>query len=265
MCDLDEPFKNLLTQGMVIKDGAKMSKSIGNIVDPDDMIAKYGADTVRLFILFAAPVQRDLDWSDEGIEGSFRFLNRLWRLIFDVFNGIDEIKGVDVEPEKISKIAKELLTKTHKTIKKVTDDLDRFQFNTAIAAIMELLNDTSRFKPAGQDDLPVLREAVETMVRLIYPMAPHVSEELWQELGYEETLVDMEWITWNKELVESAAINIVVQINGKVRSQITMDPDSDEEQMKEAAFSDEKVQSYIAGKEPKKVIVVPKKLVNIVI
>lgn len=265
MCDLDEPFKNLLTQGMVIKDGAKMSKSMGNIVDPDDMIAKYGADTVRLFILFAAPVQRDLDWSDEGIEGSFRFLNRLWRLIFDVFNGIDEIKGVDVEPEKISKIAKELLTKTHKTIKKVTDDLDRFQFNTAIAAIMELLNDTSRFKPVGQDDLPVLREAVETMVRLIYPMAPHVSEELWQELGYEETLVDKGWITWNKELVESAAINIVVQINGKVRSQITMDPDSDEEQMKEAAFSDEKVQSYIAGKEPKKVIVVPKKLVNIVI
>ncbi|MEE8298345.1 MAG: class I tRNA ligase family protein, partial [Thermodesulfobacteriota bacterium] len=130
---------------------------------------------------------------------------------------------------------------------------------------MELLNDTSRFKPAGQDDLPVLREAVETMVRLIYPMAPHVSEELWQELGYEETLVDKGWITWTKGLVESAAINIVVQINGKVKSQITMDPDSDEEQMKEAAFSDEKVQSYIAGKEPKKVIVVPKKLVNIVI
>jgi len=265
MCDLDEPFKNLLTQGMVIKDGAKMSKSIGNIVDPDDMIAKYGADTVRLFILFAAPVNRDLDWSDEGIEGSFRFLNRLWRLIFEVFNSIEVIKGVDVEPEKISKTAKELLTKTHKTIKKVTDDLDRFQFNTAIAAVMELLNDTSRFKSEGQDDLPVLREAVEAMIRLLYPMAPHVSEELWRELGYDETLVDLEWVTWNKELVESAAINVVVQINGKVRSQITMDPDSDQDQMKEAAFSDEKVQSYIAGKEPKKVIVVPKKLVNIVI
>ncbi|MCK5392375.1 MAG: class I tRNA ligase family protein, partial [Deltaproteobacteria bacterium] len=265
MCDLDEPFANLLTQGMVIKDGAKMSKSVGNIVDPDDMIAKYGADTVRLFILFAAPVQRDLDWSDEGIEGSFRFLNRVWRLVFEVFDNIEGVKGVDVEPEKISKPAKELLTKTHKTIKKVTGDLDRFQFNTAIAAIMELLNDTSRFKPEGKDDLPVLREAVETMIRLLYPMAPHVSEELWQELGYEDTLVDLEWITWNKKLVESAAINIVVQINGKVRSQFTMDPDSDQDQMKEAAFADEKIQSYIAGKEPKKVIVVPKKLVNIVI
>ena len=130
---------------------------------------------------------------------------------------------------------------------------------------MELLNDTSRFKPDGQDDLPVLREAVEAMIRLLYPMAPHVSEELWHELGYDNTLVDMQWITWNEELVQSAAINIVIQINGKVRSQITMDPDSDQDQMKEAALLDEKVQSFIAGKEPKKVIVVPKRLVNIVV
>ena len=265
MCNLNEPFSNLLTQGMVIKDGTKMSKSVGNIVDPDDMIAKYGADTVRLFIMFAAPVNRDLDWSDEGVEGSFRFLNRVWRLIFDVFKDIEGVKGVDVDTGKISGSAKELLTKIHKTIKKVTDDLDRFSFNTAIAAVMELLNDTSRFKAESENDLPVLREAVETMVRLLYPMAPHVSEELWHELGYEDTLVDKEWITWNKDLVESAAINIVVQVNGKVRSQLTMDPDASEDMMKEAAFSDEKVQSYIDGKEPKKVIVVPKKLVNIVV
>ena len=265
MCDLDEPFRNLLTQGMVIKDGAKMSKSIGNIVDPDDMIAKYGADTVRLFIMFAAPVNRDLDWSDEGIEGSFRFLNRVWRLVFDVYEKIKDFKGVTTEPGKISKPAKELLTKTHKTIKKVTDDLDRFSFNTTIAAVMELLNDVSRFESNEENDTPVLRESIETIIRLLYPMAPHISEELWHELGYEETLVDKEWITWDKDLVESAAINIVVQINGKVRSQITMDPDSDQDQMKEAAFADEKVQSFIAGKEPKKVIVVPKRLVNIVI
>jgi leucyl-tRNA synthetase len=265
MCDLDEPFKNLLTQGMVIKDGAKMSKSIGNIVDPDDMIAKYGADTVRLFIMFAAPVNRDLDWSDEGIEGSFRFLNRVWRLVFDVYEKIKDYNGVTSEPGKISKQAKELLTKTHKTIKKVTDDLDRFSFNTAIAAVMELLNDVSRFDPDGENDLPALRESIEAMIRLLYPMAPHISEELWHELGYEETLVDKEWIAWDKNLVESAAINIVVQINGKVRSQITMDPDSDQDQMKEAAFADEKVQSFIGGKEPKKVIVVPKRLVNIVV
>lgn len=265
MCDLDEPFKNLLTQGMVIKDGTKMSKSVGNIVDPDDMIAKYGADTVRLFIMFAAPVNRDLDWSDEGVEGSFRFLNRIWRLIFEVFDSIEGIKGVDVDQEKISRSAKELQTKVHKTIKKVTEDLDRFSFNTAIAAVMELLNDTSRFKPAGDEDLPVLREAVEAMIRLLYPMAPHVSEELWHELGYDNSLVDMQWINWNEELVESAAINIVVQVNGKVRAQLTMDADSDKDQMKEAAFADEKVQSFVEGKEPKKVIVVPKKLVNIVV
>ncbi len=265
MCDLDEPFSNLLTQGMVIKDGAKMSKSVGNIVDPDDMIAKYGADTVRLFIMFAAPVNRDLDWSDEGIEGSFRFLNRVWRLIYDVFEDIEGVGGIEVDTDKVSAPAKELLTKTHKTIKKVTDDLDRFSFNTAIAAVMELLNDTSRFNPEGPDDLPVLREAVETMIRLLYPMAPHITEELWHELGYEDTLVDKEWITWNKDLVESAAINIVVQVNGKVRSQLVMDPDASEDQMKEAAFSDEKVQSFMSGKEPRKVIVVPGRLVNIVV
>ncbi|MEM7008620.1 MAG: leucine--tRNA ligase [Thermodesulfobacteriota bacterium] len=265
MCDLDEPFKNLLTQGMVIKDGAKMSKSIGNVVDPDDMIAKYGADTVRLFILFAAPVNRDLDWSDEGVEGSYRFLNRVWRLIYEVFDKIDGVSGTEIEHDNLSQEAKELLTKTNKTIKKVTEDLDRFQFNTAIAAVMELLNDTSKFKPNADVDLVVLRQAIEAMVRLLYPMAPHISQELWQELGYQDSLIDMEWITWDMNLVESAAINIVVQINGKVRSQLTMDPDSTEDQLKEAAFSDEKVQNHLAGKEPRKVIVVPKRLVNIVV
>lgn len=265
MCDLDEPFTNLLTQGMVIKDGVKMSKSLGNIVDPDDMIKIYGADTVRLFILFAAPVQKDLDWNEEGVEGAFRFLNRLWRLIYGALPQIEGLKGKAPEMEKISGSAKELLTKVHKTIKKVTDDLERFQFNTAIAAVMELLNDTSRFKPGGGSDAAVLREAIETMARLLYPMAPHVAEELWENLGYDESLVDKPWIEWNKELVSSASITVVFQVNGKVRSQLTMDPDSDQEQMKEAAFSDEKILRYIAGREPRKIIVVPKKLVNIVL
>jgi leucyl-tRNA synthetase len=265
MCDLDEPFTNLLTQGMVIKDGAKMSKSLGNIVDPDDMIKRYGADTVRLFMLFAAPVQKDLDWSDEGVEGAFRFLNRLWRLIFDKFPQIEGITNEEPDTEKISPGAKELLIKVHRTIKKVTDDLDRFQFNTAIAAVMELLNDTSRFEPSVGEDSVVVRKAVEAMVRLLYPMAPHVSEELWHDLGHEESLVDKSWLKWDSELISAAAITVVVQVNGKVRSQITMDPDTDEERMKEAAFADEKVQGFISGKEPRKVIVVPKKLVNIVI
>ncbi|HSC34155.1 MAG TPA: leucine--tRNA ligase [Thermodesulfobacteriota bacterium] len=265
MCALDEPFTNLLTQGMVIKDGAKMSKSVGNIVDPDDMIKKYGADTVRVFMLFAAPVQKDLDWSDEGIEGAFRFLNRLWRLISDRFPKIEPLKGKAPDVNKLSVSGKDLLTKVHKTIKKVTDDLEKFQFNTAIAAVMELLNDTSRFDPSGDEDVKVVRESVEAMVRLLYPIAPHVSEELWSELGYKGSLVDEPWLEWNKGLVAGAAITVVVQVNGKVRAQLSMDADVSDEGMKEAAFADEKVKSYLAGKEPRKVFVVPKKIVNIVV
>jgi leucyl-tRNA synthetase len=267
MCDLDEPFLNLLTQGMVIKDGAKMSKSLGNIVDPDDIIAKYGADTVRIFMLFASPVQRDLDWSDEGIEGAYRFLNRVWRLGYDFRRQITD-SGLKDRPstksEAQSPRSRELLIKVHQTIKKVTDNLERFQFNTSVAAVMELLNAVSRFEPSGNDDVLVLRESVETIVRLLYPMAPHISEELWEILGHGESLVDKPWIEWDREIVGSAEVTIVIQVNGRVRSQVLMDPDSTEEEMKQAAFSDERVQNYIAGKEIKKVIVVPKKLVNIV-
>jgi leucyl-tRNA synthetase len=268
MCDLDEPFLNLLTQGMVIKDGAKMSKSIGNIVDPDDMIDKYGADTVRVFMLFASPVQRDLDWSDEGIEGAYRFLNRVWRIVYDCRMRVNvetqNFASLQAKPEALNPKSRELLIKVHKTIKKVTDDIERFQFNTAVAAIMELLNAISRFEPEGEDDILVLKESVEAMVRLLYPMAPHIAEELWGFLGYQESLVDKPWIEWDKGIVESAEITIVLQVNGRVRSQVLMDPDSTEEEIKQAAFSDEKVKNYIAGKEIKKVVVVPKKLVNIV-
>lgn len=268
MCDLDEPFLNLLTQGMVIKDGAKMSKSLGNIVDPDDIIAKYGADTVRIFMLFASPVQRDLDWSDEGIEGSHRFLNRVWRLVYDFRRQIAD-SGLRDSPsaksEARSPRSRELLIKVHKTIKRVTDDLERFQFNTAVAAVMELLNAVSRFEPRGKDGVLVLRESVETIVRLLYPMAPHISEELWETLGHGESLVDKPWIEWDREIVGSAEVIIVIQVNGRVRSQVLMDPDSTEEEVRQAAFSDERVQNYIAGREIKKVIVVPKKLVNIVV
>jgi leucyl-tRNA synthetase len=264
-CNLDEPFSHLLTQGMVLKDGAKMSKSFGNIVDPDDMIEKFGADTVRVFMLFASPVQRDLDWSNEGIEGAYRFLNRLWNLVQTTHLEIKGIKVKEPDLDKITKSARELHIKVHKTIKKVTEDLERFQFNTAIAAIMELLNATSRFDCKEKDDLPVLVESVESIVRLLYPMAPHIAEELWESLGYDETLVVKPWLPWNKELVESASITIVIQVNGKVRSQVLMDSESTQEEMKQAALSDEKVRSYIAGKEIKKVIVVPKKLVNMVI
>lgn len=262
-CGLDEPFSNLLTQGMVIKDGAKMSKSLGNIVDPDDMIARFGADTVRVFMLFASPVQKDLDWSDEGIEGAFRFLSRLWRLIYDRSERIENAAATP-DPASVSGAGKALRVKVHKAIKKVTADLEKFQFNTAIAAVMELLNDTSRFEPEGEGDASVLRESIEAMVRLLYPIAPHVTEELWAELGYDETLVDKLWPAWDRGLVAGAAITVVVQINGKVRAQLALEPDATEEDMKEAAFADEKIQGHMDGKEPRKVIVVPKKLVNIV-
>jgi leucyl-tRNA synthetase len=265
MCKLDEPFSHLLTQGMVLKDGVKMSKSYGNIVDPDDMIEKFGADTVRVFMLFASPVQRDLDWSDEGIEGAYRFLNRLWNLVQTTLPEISGITDKEPDLDKITKSGRELHIKVHKTIKKVTEDLERFQFNTAIAAIMELLNATSRFDPKEKDDLPVLSESVESLVRLLYPTAPHIAEELWELIGYNETLVVKPWLQWNRQLVEGASITIVIQVNGKVRSQVLMDSDSTEEEIKQAALSDEKVRNYIAGKKIKNVIVVPKKLVNMVI
>ncbi|MGH7851077.1 MAG: class I tRNA ligase family protein, partial [Thermodesulfobacteriota bacterium] len=190
---------------------------------------------------------------------------RLWRLVSDRFAKIEPLKGKTPDVNKISASGKDLLTKVHKTIKKVTDDLEKFQFNTAIAAVMELLNDTSRFDPAGDEDVKVVRESVEAMVRLLYPIAPHVSEELWSELGYEGLLVDEPWLEWNKGLVAGAAITVVVQVNGKVRAQLSMDADVSDEDMKEAAFADEKVRGYLAGKEPRKVFVVPKKIVNIVV
>lgn len=265
MCNLDEPFSRLLTQGMVIKDGAKMSKSFGNIVDPDEMIQKFGADTVRIFMLFASPVQRDLDWSDEGIEGAYRFLNRLWNLVQTTLSEITEIKDGDLDLDKLSKSAGELHLKAHKTVKKVTEDLERFQCNTAIAGIMELLNATSRFNSKEKDDIPVLAESLEYLVRLLYPMAPHIAEELWEQMGYDGTLVAKPWLQWDKQLVESASITIVIQVNGKVRSQALMDSDSTQEEIEQAALADEKVRNYIAGREIKRVIVVPKKLVNLVI
>jgi len=265
LCELDEPFINLLTQGMVIKDGSKMSKSIGNVVDPDDMIKRYGADTVRVFMLFASPVQRDLDWSDEGVGGAFRFLNRVWRLVFE---NLDIIKEKDIDNtqfDNLEKEARELRIQTHKTIKKVTDDLEKFQFNTAIAAIMELLNSLSKFEAITLSEKIIFRESTESIIRLLYPIAPHYSQELWNCLGREESLVDMPWIQWEGEIVQKASITIIFQINGKLRSQAVMDADSSEEDIKNAAYDDERIKSYISGKEIRKVIVVPKKLINIVV
>jgi leucyl-tRNA synthetase len=265
---VDEPFMNLLTQGMVIKDGSKMSKSKGNVVDPDEMISAFGADTVRLFCLFAAPPEKDLDWSDQGVEGSFRFLSRVWRLVSE---NLDDLKSAaPVKPgDDLSKDLADLRRKTHSTIKKVTEDIrDRFHFNTAIAAVMELVNQMYGLLESRSGDKrfwPVMREAVEAVVVLISPIVPHITEELWQRLGHKESILKHSWPTWSEEALQAEEVLIVIQVNGKVRSRVTVPADATREQVEKAALQDPKVQEFISGKALKKIVLVPNKLLNIVV
>ncbi len=266
--NIDEPFLNLLTQGMVIKDGAKMSKSKGNVVDPDEMIEQYGADTVRLFCLFAAPPEKDLEWSEQGVEGAARFLNRLWRLVFEHHNDVGKVKPWDGETE-FSGDSGKLHRKTHQTIKKVTEDIrDRFHFNTAISAVMELVNLIYQVKDnviKEQNGLVALREAIESAIVLISPMVPHITEELWRVLGNEESIVLTSWPKWDEDAVKEEKLLIVVQVNGKLRSRIHVSPSAGQEEIKEIALQDERIRKFVGEKPIKKVIVVPKRLVNIVV
>lgn len=258
---LDEPFANLLTQGMVVKDGAKMSKSLGNTVDPDDMIVRYGADTVRMFMLFAAPVEKDLEWSEQGVNGMFRFLGRLWRFAVGFF----------AEPENEERVQKlavngksaALAAATNRTIKKVTEDMESFKFNTAISAIMELFNELGPFWKEGEIERETARDVLLAIVRLIYPMAPHFAEELWELSGEDGNLVDKEWIKWDEDAFESAEITIPVRVNSRVRNQISLSADADAETAREIALSDSRVKEYIAGREIKNFVYVPKRLVDI--
>ncbi|RMF93396.1 MAG: leucine--tRNA ligase, partial [Nitrospinota bacterium] len=265
---IDEPFQNLLTQGMVIKGGAKMSKSKGNIVDPDQMIKQYGADSVRLFMLFAAPPEKDLEWSDQGIEGAYRFLNRVWRL---VTAQLATIQGVTVQEDQMQALSPgvaALRRKVHQTIRKVTADIERFHFNTAIAAIMELVNHLYQFTGEEREEpgaQMALREAIEMLVRLLSPFTPHLAEELWHRLGYTESIAHVAWPSHNPDLAQEEEITLVVQVNGKVRSRISISPDLSEEEMKQVALQDERIRTLTAGKQIKKVVVVPQKLVNIVV
>ncbi len=267
--DVDEPFQNLLTQGMVIKDGFKMSKSKGNVVDPDKMIQAYGADTVRLFCLFASPPEKDLDWSDQGVEGSFRFLSRMWRIVSENLDALrsapSSSSGTGQLPGELSRLRR----KTHQTIRKVTEDIrDRFHFNTAIAAVMELVNQIYQVLDAGARDpatWPVVREAVEAVIVLSSPMVPHISEELWQLLGHKRLLLEVPWPKWDDRAIAADEILIVVQVNGKLRSRITVPADANEKELEQSALEDQRVQDFIVGKQVKKIVVVPKKLINIVI
>jgi leucyl-tRNA synthetase len=265
---MDEPFTNLLTQGMVIKDGAKMSKSKGNVVDPDEMIQAYGADTVRLFCLFAAPPEKDLEWSEQGVEGSYRFLGRIWRLVAEQEQPLRTARPYDGMAELPSEL-RELHRKTHQTIKKVTEDIrDRFHFNTAIAAIMELVNQIYQVVDAksGHGQFwPVVREAAETMVLLVSPMVPHIAEELWQVLGCAGSVLNAAWPAWRDEALKVDEMLLVVQVNGKLRSRISVPVDASEERLQQTALADARVQEFLGNKPVKKVVVVPKRLVNIVV
>lgn len=263
LLDSDEPFKNLLTQGMVLKDGSKMSKSKGNTVDPQPLIEKYGADTVRLFILFAAPPEQSLEWNDEGVDGAARFLKRLWKLVAGHVKGCGSVKKLDIAALSVEQ--KNVRRKTHETIKKVTDDFSRrHTFNTAIAAVMELMNDLNKFSDNSEQGIAVVREAIESIVLLLSPITPHITQQLWNELGHENMLATEKWPVCDESALVRDEIELVVQVNGKLRSKINVAANADNETIESMALADDKIVSNIEGKTIRKVIVVPGRLVNIV-
>ncbi len=259
--DFDEPFINLLTQGMVIKDGAKMSKSKGNVVDPNYLIEKYGADTARLFSLFAAPPERDLDWSDQGVEGSYRFINRVWRLVME---NLDFLKR-DAAPVGSETISQGLHRKTHQTIRKVTEDIERTHFNTAISAVMELTNTVYGILPPGDTVLGAFQEAVRTILILLSPFVPHVTEELWHQMGGTTYLLNESWPGFDPEAAREEEITIVIQVNGKLRDRLSVPAEIGEEEIKAMALESGKIRKYVEGKTVRKIIYVPGKLLNIVV
>jgi len=298
-----EPFTRLLTQGMICKETLKcpnhglllpeevlekdqsrtckhcgsrvevgriekMSKSKKNVVDPNALIEKYGADTLRLFCLFAAPPERDLDWSDQGVEGAYRFLKRVWRLVAEHRAHVQNIKPFD-GGEELAGDLKTLHRKTHQTIKRVTNDIEaRFHFNTAISAVMELLNTIQALKEgilSTSQGASVLRLALETVIVLLSPIVPHLAEELWETLGNSGSVLEVAWPAYREEAIAEDKILIVVQVNGKVRNRFNIAADADEEAIRAAALADEKIVARIAGRPVKNVIVVQKKLVNVVV
>ena len=257
----DEPFTNLLTQGMVLKDGAKMSKAKGNTVDPQELIDKYGADTVRLFMISAASPEQALEWSDKGVQGAYRFLKKLWVLI-EKHCSEGPLKPID----NLNGNQKELRYKTHSTIVKVSDDIGRrYKFNTAIAAIMELLNSVTRFDDDSHKGRSVVRESLETIILLLSPIVPHICHELWKKLNYKTSLIDEEWPNADKLALAKDSIEIVVQVNGKLRSRIIVDVNADEEKIKSLVIKDKNVQRYIGKNKVKNIIIVPGRLVNVVV
>jgi leucyl-tRNA synthetase len=258
---VDEPFDNLLTQGMVLKDGTKMSKSLGNVVSPEEIISKYGADTARLFILFAAPPERDLEWSDTAVEGSYRFINRVFRFVTDNLDKIDINASYD--KSALTSEDKELRYVLNYTNKKGTDDISvRFNFNTAISGIMELVNALYSYNGTNND---LVSEAVHDLIIMLAPFVPHITEELWQMAGGEGSVHDQSWVTYDESALVKDEVEIVVQVNGKIKDKINVPSSFGDEEIKGAALESDKVKEATDGKEVVKVIVVKGKLVNIVV
>ncbi len=259
----DEPFTNLLTQGMVLKDGAKMSKAKGNTVDPQALIDRFGADTVRLFMMFAAPPEQSLEWSDDGVQGASRFLKRFWNAVQN-YSAEGTAPALDIDA--LDDGQRDLRRKTHQTIAKVSDDIGRrYTFNTAIAAAMELLNAVNRFADSTTQGRAVKGEALEAVVLLLSPIVPHICHVLWHVLGHETALVDVRWPAFDESALQQDMIEIVVQVNGKLRGRIRVATDTDKDTVAELALADGNVQRFIAGKEVRKTIVVPGRLVNVVV
>ena len=259
----DEPFTRLLTQGMVLKDGSKMSKSKGNTVDPQGLIDRYGADTVRLFTMFAAPPEQSLEWSDSGVEGASRFLKRLWK---QVYQHVAAGPAAALNVAALSDAQQAVRHSVHSTLAKVSDDVGRrYTFNTAIAANMELLNTLSRFTDDSDQGRAVMQEALDAVVLMLSPIVPHITHELWYQLGHEQAVVDCAWPLVDEAALVQASIELVVQVNGKVRGRINVAPDASREIIEAALMDEENVQKHIADKTLRKIIVVPGKLVNVVV
>ncbi|MEH6467678.1 MAG: class I tRNA ligase family protein, partial [Porticoccus sp.] len=262
LLDSDEPFNKLLCQGMVLKDGTKMSKSKGNTVDPQALIKQYGADTVRLFTMFAAPPEQSLEWNDSAVEGAHRFLRKLWKA---VHAHLLAEGSITLDTSGLNQQQQDLRRKTHETIAKVSDDFGRRQtFNTAIAAVMELLNEVGKSDREKPNGLAVEREALETAVLVLSPIVPHVCSALWQELGHEDNLLNAPWPQVDESALVKTTIQMAIQVNGKLRAQIDVPAEAKKEDIEQMARDHENVQRFTEGQTIRKVIVVPNKLVNIV-
>jgi leucyl-tRNA synthetase len=287
LVDHDEPFAQLLTQGMVLKDGAVMSKSKGNVVDPDEMVKKYGADALRLYVLFVAPPEKEIDWTDAGLDGSFRFLARVWRLIDHWCETVGG-EGIDSPDtcESLNSEERALRRKAHDTVRRVTADIEeRQQFNTAVSAMMELVNELYAFSERTatggpgrraedaadvgvverRETICVVREAMEALVRLLSPFAPHTAEELWERLGHATPLAAAAWPAYDAAVAKADEIVVPVQVNGKVRSRLTVSADTSEQELERLALADPAVQTHTAGKTVKKVVVARGRLVSLVV